>query len=338
MRRFWLFRSNIRSLEYYHDYVDLAEFRRNCHDYYMIFPLWLLENDYFDEVTIWRLCHSPKKPIVFNVNGKLYKQRWVQSFRETFEYYPPDVSFWRGGFVEYDEVTKEEPSYFGLKLYLGAGRRVFPLWGGKYDVFLIEDERDRRPDIKCLNFYKTASPYIFFPVDSLTARWDICWPCNFTQLNYKGQELFIKILSESDYLKKLRIVHCGNRPQVGQKICRKYKVNNVEFMGLVSRPQLNLFLNQSLLGLNFSNQKDGCPRVSTEILASGIPLVVRDQTRLLNYYKDSGTIIVNNYNIEERIITVLSDYEQISKKFQSIRQKYSFEEVNKKNIEEWKKA
>ena len=51
MRSFWLFRSDIKALEYYHEYKDLQTFKSKCHDYYLLLPLWLLENDYFDPLT-----------------------------------------------------------------------------------------------------------------------------------------------------------------------------------------------------------------------------------------------------------------------------------------------
>ena len=70
MRRFWLFRSNLIPLEYYHEFKDLDTFEKNCHDYYMLLPLWLLQNNFFDEVTIWRLTKNPKEDIIFDVNGK----------------------------------------------------------------------------------------------------------------------------------------------------------------------------------------------------------------------------------------------------------------------------
>ena len=229
MRRFWLFRSDLAALEYYHKYKDLEIFKENCHDYYMLLPIWLLENDYMDEVIIWRLTKTWKKDIIFDVNGKKYIQKWVKNFNETLKYPSPDITFWRGGFKKYDTVTSMHPEHFGLKLYLGAGRRILPQWGGVYDVFLMEDERDFVERKKCLPFYKTASPFIFHPIES-EIKWDICWPCNFTQIKFKGQEEFIKMISQRPKLKEYSIVHCGNKPEVGKSICKRYKVENIEFI------------------------------------------------------------------------------------------------------------
>ena len=71
MRNFWVFRSNLKSLEYYHKYTDLTDFINNCHDYYLLYPLWLLKNDLMDTATIWRLTDTPKEDIVFDVGANI---------------------------------------------------------------------------------------------------------------------------------------------------------------------------------------------------------------------------------------------------------------------------
>ena len=337
MRRFSLFRSNLIPLEYYHNYKELEIFETKCHDYYMLFPLWLLRNDYFDEVIIWRLTNKPKEDIVFDVNGKKYIQRWVTNFNETFDYPSPDISYFRGGFKEYDQVTKIKPKHFGLKLYLGAGRRQFSQFGGKYDVYLMEDERDFNDKFKCISFYKTASPHIFYS-NNLKTKYDICWPCNFTQIKYKGQKLFISEIAKSDYLKSLRIVHCGNKSEIGIEIAKKYNVTNIKFAGSVDRPTLNKYLNESSFGLNLSNIQDGCPRVSTEVLMSETPLILKEETRLLDFYKHHGVVMVNEKNLEEKIEEATKEKRELKRQVQwAIKHTISFDEINKKNINLWKK-
>jgi len=337
MRRFWLFRSDLTALEYYHDFKDLKTFKENCHDYYMLLPIWLLENDYFDEVIIWRLTKKSREDIVFDINGKKYIQKWVSDFAETFNFRSPDISFWRGGFQKYDAVTKIRPKHFGLKLYLGAGRRILPQWGGKYNVFLMEDERDFVKDKKCIPFYKTASSYIFHPIKCET-KWDICWPCNFTQIKFKGQRDFIKMISQRPKLKEYSVVHCGNQPEKGKKLCREYGVDNIEFIGHVTRPELNEILNQSKFGLNLSNLLDGCPRVSTEILMSGTPLLISEYVRLLRYFKQCGVIEVSSSSIYSRLVKGMKNYNEVKDKILKAREaEFSFDIVCKKNIEIWKK-
>lgn len=337
MNRFWLFRSNLIPLEYYHEFKDLESFENNCHDYYMLLPLWLLKNNLVDEVIIWRLTNGYKEDIVFDIEGRKYIQRWVSNFEETTNYPSPKISFWRGGFKEYDLATKIKPDHFGTKLYLGAGIRQYPQFGGKYDYILIEDERDVKQGYSWLPFYKTASPQIFKPLPE-NKIYDICWPCNFTQLKYKGQEKFMKIMSQSK-LKNLKIAHCGNKPEIGKKLAKKYNLDNIEFLGPLTRPNLNIILNRSKLGLNFSNLKDGCPRVSTEILMSGTPLILRDSVRLLKYFRDGDSVInVNENNVTKKILGALKNYAQLKDAAElSIYSEYSFDTINKRNYNLWKK-
>jgi glycosyltransferase involved in cell wall biosynthesis len=340
MNNFWLFRSNIKHLEYYHKYDNVEDFERNCHDFYMLFPIWLLRAGHFGTVVIWRLSNSPPKEIVFNVDGYAYIQRWVRNFSEVLKYPKPDMSFFRGGFKEYDTVTKLNPEYFGLKIYLATGRRTYPQWGGKYDLFVQEDQDDFRKDKKCQPFFKTASPDVFrlHPWHKKdNDEFDICWPCNFKQIRYKGQEQFIKSVSKSAYLKSLKIVHCGNQPQVGKKLCKKYGVKNIEFRGEVDRKELCYILNNSKFGLCMSNKNDGCPRVVTEILMTGTPLILSDQTRLLPYYKKRGVIEVNDSNISYKIregITYVERYKQDVVK--AIITTLNFDAICQKNIDIWK--
>jgi len=344
MRTFWLFRSNLKNFEYYHKYETLEEFEKKCHDFYMLFPIWLLRNDYMDTVVIWRLSNTSIKDINFVVNGKLYSQRWVRNFNEVFNYPKPQMSFFRGGFKEYDIITKQNPDHFGLKLYLATGRRVRPQWGGFYNYLLQEDKRDMvYSDHKCLPFYKTASPEIFFPYltgDSKeNEQYDICWPCNFTQIRYKGQEFFIRTISQNKDLQKLKIVHCGNKPEVGKKLCKKYGVTNIKFEGSVDRKRLNALLNHSKFGLCLSNLQDGCPRVITEILSSGTPLIISNLTRVLKYYKMKGVVEVNDLNINGKIRAAIKDYKKYkSEVAESIKKELSFDMVMEKNISEWLKC
>lgn len=335
MRIFWLFRSNLTELESYHSIDELKPFLKFCHDFYLLMSIWFLKNGYFDKVIIWRLTNHVHNDIIFDVDGKKFIQRWVTSFDKCTELKPPTMSLFRGGFKEYDDVTKVKPDRFGLKLYLGAGQRIFPKWGGKYDVILLEDERDFEDGIKCLPFFKTASPTIFFPM-STENIFDICWPCNFTQIRYKGQEFFIEKISNSNFLKSLKIIHCGNKSDIGKQLCQKYRVNNIVFSNWKQREDLNILLNNSKFGLNLSNRLDGCPRVSTEIIMSGAPLFIREQTRLLNYYKRKGVIVLQDNNIENQIKDGLDNYEKYrSEILEAVKNDLSFERICQLNIDLW---
>jgi hypothetical protein len=337
MRRFYLFRSNIRKLEYYHEFKDLETFETKCHDFYMLFPIWLLHNNYFDEVVIWRLSDYIRDDIVFNINGKKFIQRWVRNLVQVLKYPAPEISLWRGGFRIYDDITKFHPEHFGKTLYLGSGQRTYPQYGGKYDWILQEDEQDFRPGHKCVPFYKTASPYIF-KHKNMDIKWDICWPCNWTQVKYKGQSEFIEAIANSLSLQKLRIVHCGNKPESGEKMCKRYGVKNIEFLGLQTREELCNILNQSKFGLCMSGRNDGCPRVATEILMTKTPMILSEKTRLLPLYKKNGVVEVNEKNIEEKIMWAMENHFILKSQVKhAVKHEISFDKICKKNIVRWKK-
>jgi glycosyltransferase involved in cell wall biosynthesis len=336
MRNFWVFRSNLKSLEYYHKYTDLTDFINNCHDYYLLFAMWLLKNDYMDSATTWRLTDKPIPDIVFDVDGKTFTQKWVRNFNEVFNYPSPKFSLFRGGFPEYDKLTIANPDHLGTKMYLGTGKRIYPQYGGTYDYYLQEDELDFRDNKPCLPFYKTASPAIFQPIDNTKIKYDICWPSNFTQHKYKGQEFFINVVGHCPKMKKLKIVHCGNKPEMGRKMARKYNVSNIEFVGSVDRPTLNKYLNQSKFGLVLSNRTDGCPRIVTEILCSGTPLILRNITRTLPYYKKKGVVIVKDGNIIPQTMKALPKWKRIRERLkEALETDLSFNKICQKNIEIW---
>lgn len=333
MKTLWIFRSNLRILESYHNYKNLQEFKEKCHDFYLLQGIFFLENDYFDEVVIWRLNPEKKQEdITFSINGKLFIQKWVDNFNQCFDYPKPYISFWRGGFPEYCQVTKENPNHFGLKLYLGAGQRTFPKYGGIYDKILVEEEiKDYQ---KTIPFYKTSNPLIFKPKNRFKI-FDICFPSNFTQLRYKGQDDFIEAVSKSNYLKKIRIVHLGNNPSDGENLCEKYKVSNIEFKGWVDRWTLCEYLNQSRLGLCYSNRMDGTPRTITEIISCGIPLLISDKTKLLEYYKNGGVHCFENGTLEIFVKHALKNYDLYKENAIKNLPKISMKRVCEMNVKEW---
>lgn len=335
MKRFWLFRTNLRIYESYHSCKTLESFRENCWDFYLLMALWFLENNYFDEVTIWRLCSSSPSETIFEVNGKKFIQKFVSSFDSCFSFPPPDVSFFRGGFEEYDDLLKTNASFFGLKLYHGAGRRAVPK-NDLYDLVLVESKSDI-VNSKCIPFYKTASPTFFKPL-SQTKEYDICFPCNFTQLKYKGQDFFIYALSKSKFLKSLRIVHVGNKPELGEQLSRMYGIRNIEFLGYKRRDELNQILSKSRFGLVCSNELDGSPRVITEILCSGTPLILREKTKCLDYYKETGGIVTfQDSKLDEVCKLAFSREETVRNLLLSNLEKLSLETICRMNIEAWQK-
>ncbi len=339
MRSFWMFRSNLKHLEYYHKYTELEEFEKKCHDFYLILPLWMVKNNKCDEAVIWRLTKKDRPDITFQIDNRKFIQRWVRSFDECLKYKSPDVSFFRGGFPEYCNVTKRNPSHFGYKLYLGAGPRLYAKYGGKYDAYLLEDKGDFRNGYKCLPFYKTASPEVYHPYEELNPSqeiFDVCWPFLYTHNRRKGEQEFIRAIGKSKFLKGLKIAHLGDKPNVLKQLCSKHGVSNIKFLGKVGYHEINYFLNHSKLGLCMSNKVDGCPRVMTETLMSGTPLILNRHTRLLDYYKKNGVVIVDEGNIAKKIEWALENLSDLERQVRyAIKNSISVDRVCQKNLAVW---
>lgn len=299
MKTLYLFRSNLRHLEYYHKYDNLKEFEKNCHDFYLLFPLELLKMGKFDKAIIWRLINKPKDDIVFKFKNDLGKKvLFVQkfcykSFNEAFALPRPDVTIFRGGFKEYDDVVNHISGFFGKTFYLGASRRLLPSYGGMYDVILYESELDLpkkiNPMIKFKRFFKTANPKIFYPINK-TPEFDMVWPWKYTSDQRKGEKFFLSAIRNHPGLQKLKVYHCGNEVKKVKKLFNSYGVNNIVCDDIKHYHDMNEVINNGICGLLTSGKEDGCPRLSTEILSCGVPLLIRNKTRILNYYDGHGNI------------------------------------------------
>lgn len=317
MRSIYLFRTNLKELEYYHKFKTLDEFKKGCHDFYLIQGLWLLENNIIDEFIVWRLKPEPSyigNSFILRNGGRFY-QRFVDKFEDIFNplynyNHKPMISFFRGGFPEYDHLVSKYPNGLGKTLYLGAGQRTTPKYSGEYDKILVENDEDLKKIPNSIPFFKTCNPEIFH-MNKREPMYDICFLANFTQKEYKGQRFFLNAIASSSFLKSLDIVHFGNKPEIGERWCKELNITNVKFGGHKSRTFLNQIINKSKFGLVCSNLKDGCPRVITEILCCGTPLLLRNTTRLLNYYKTNNVIVFGDKEVDKKIKWAFDNYDKI---------------------------
>jgi len=133
----------------------------------------------------------------------------------------------------------------------------------------------------------------------------------------------------------LKIIHIGNKPEVGLELCKKYGVNNIRFVGPVERYDINVFLNLSKFGIMTSNKEDGCPRISTEILCSGTPLIIRNQTRLLNFYKKYGVCVFDDKSLKVTVENAMKYYNQIKKDLDNYKGMFSMDIICGMNITSW---
>jgi len=347
MKTLYLFRSNLRHLEYYHKYNTYETFDANCHDFYLLFPLELLKMGKYDKVIIWRLTDTPKKDIVFKFKNEIgtkgiFIQKFCHhSFDEVFSLPRPDVTIFRGGFREYDSIVNKISGFFGKTFYLGASRRLTPEYGGKYDVILYESELDLPASNTISNFtfkrfFKTANPKIFYH-NEIKPKFDIVWPWKYTSDHRKGEHFFLKAIQKHSGLQQLSIYHCGNEPKKAQKLCDSYGVTNVICDDIQHYHDMSAVINSGVCGLLTSDKEDGCPRLSTEILSCCVPLLIRDKTRILDYYNGFGKI---NYSdgddLYSKFMFIKENRSEIVERLKNrIGKDLSLREICMMNVKEW---
>jgi len=347
MKTLYLFRSNLKSLEYYHSITDVDDFERNCHDFYLLMPFYFLKMGIFDKVYIYRLSDKKRNTIKFKVKnrkgtkGIFYQVFSTDNFKDVFQNPDkPDVSIFRGGFKEYDTLINMNRKFFGKSFYLGASRRFHPNYGGEYDYILYESEHDlfmnQKNNFKYKRFFKTANPKIFYPKE-LKKEFDIIWPWKYTSDFRKGEKFFLNAVKNNNGLKQLRIYHCGNEPEKAKKLFRQYGINNIVCDSNKHYHDMADVLNMGFCGLVTSDKEDGCPRLSTEIMACATPLVIRDKTRILNYYRGGGMLrYYDEHSMYNQIIYAIKKYDSIRNSLKErLLHDLSIETICEMNLKEW---
>ena len=199
-------------------------------------------------------------------------ERWVPSFETYKSDFIPDVIFCRGGFKEYHHVLKRFTN--SIKIYYGAGRRFLPQSGfSDYDIILqdsieqLEICRQRFPQISSSLFIKPAPDNLFYPMPEIKKEYDICFPANGAQ-DFKGHSTIYTTIPP-----QFTLLNLGNNPRNFKypKNVTSYRVLKSEMPKHIAKCKIGI--------VAVSAEIDSCPRVISEILACGLPLVVLDTVR-----------------------------------------------------------
>jgi hypothetical protein len=201
-----------------------------------------------------------------------FVERWVPSFSTYKNSFYPDVIFCRGGFDEYECIIKRFPKAF--KIYYGAGRRFLPSHNADmYNLILQDSPRQRSicqtkfPKIRSELFIKPAADNIFYP-RKVDKKFDACFPANGKQETMKGHGFVF-----STCPRELSILNIGNKGKLPAP-------NNITRIRLL-RSSVSEYMQKCSVGIVCSSGKvDSCPRVIPELLASGVPVVVLNETHI----------------------------------------------------------
>lgn len=224
----------------------------------------MLDNDDSGELWYWHGIREKR----FANN---FIERWVPLFKTYSTGFRPDVIFCRGGFREYHPVLKRFPK--AIKIYYGAGARFLPQDGFfDYDIILQDSPeqvkicKEKFPNALTTLFIKPAPDNIFYPIEC-EKEYDVCFPANAAQA-FKGHKFVYRTVP-----KNIKLLNLGNNPDRFKRPSNvtSYRVLRTEMQKYISKCKVGMVV--------VSSKTDSCPRVISEMLACGIPIVVLDGVR-----------------------------------------------------------
>ena len=221
-------------------------------------------------------CHDMWTQLAYHMTGRYdtckiaywggsmliyYKDNCHAEFVHDFKYwhtsYKPDVIFARGGFPQYLHVLKRFPEAF--KIYYGAGTRTRPQDDVKYDMILVDDERDEG------RLWAKPAASQFYPRNT-TKDFDICYIANKQQSEIKRIEWVYRTVP-----KDLKMLHLGYIPSFPAP-------QNVTRMR-VDRRQMPWEISRCRVGICPYKSYDSGPRALSEMVACELPVVTLTDTR-----------------------------------------------------------
>jgi len=246
------------------------------------------------------------------------KIEYAEDFCERwFPNYPTDINFdfifSRGGFQEYIPVMASNVNAF--KIYYGAIHkpRFNPRLNGdptKYNLILADSkvQFDQLVEYgyKPFKFRKPACEIIFRPIER-EKIYDVVFMANATQKNRKGQKWFFEKMKGTG----LKILQIGNLDDEVVKWSKENKLD-IEFTGWISRRFIPQIACSAKIGVCCSSE-DSSPRIIPEMLAMGLPIVVRKSTNLFvwdDYFYDPCSKLAEENVFVDMVIDQVKNYDR----------------------------
>lgn len=228
------------------------------------------------------------------VRSILYEKGLIENWYQELptDIYYPDLIFSRGGFAEYLPVMANNPQAF--KIYYGAiyKDRLNPRAVGDntpYNIVLADNDKQLEElsgaGYRALKFLKPACEQIFKPVD-VEKKYDVLFVGNAKQKAIKGHEWLFNVLKNTGW----SILQIGNTDEELISLALNLGLD-ITFIGWIPRKEIPALACQAKVGVCCS-VGDSCPRVIPEMLAMGIPVVVKGSEKLFiweDYFKNVGT-------------------------------------------------
>lgn len=210
---------------------------------------------------------------------KEINEKFIEVWRKNFRYYKhnsldikADVIIERGGFEEYKYVMKHHKAF---KVYYGAGKRYMPE-RGRYNLILVDSEWQKNnvklvyPKANVEVFFKPSVDNIFKPDDS-EKIYDICYVASIPEDKRKRVKWIYKTCP-----REYKVLQLGFDP----KKLKKPKNFTIERL---DRSIMSDYINKCKIGIVPYTKDDSNPRIISEFIACGVPILVMDTVQ---FWKD----------------------------------------------------
>jgi hypothetical protein len=201
------------------------------------------------------LYSGGKRKVEYRSN---FTESWLPRLKKPSWIHLPEVIVARGGFKEYVPLLKCFPK--AKKVYYGANHGCIPKDGIKYDLILCDSEEQVR---KCrkhgLNgklFFKPAAPQ-FKPM-GLDKKYDVGFSAIWPKDKRKNVAWVHKTIP-----KDLSMLQMGHACKAPKNVAVKYIAHN----------RMPRAINKCKVIIAPYTKEDSCPRIISEALACGVPVV-----------------------------------------------------------------
>ena len=198
---------------------------------------------------------------------------WVEKTKHYKADFKPDVIFARGGFEEWKPILKRYPN--AVRIYYGAGDRIFPEDHIKYDIILVDSakqlEKGKCRGLPVYQWVKPAAP-IFRPIPNADKPYDAVYVGD-------GRFPFRAKIKNVNWVyktvpKDIRLLHLGwsgaYKPPANVTVKR------------VTRDEMPAMYAKCRVGVVPYRSYDSAPRVIPEMSAMGLPVLVSEGVNYAN--------------------------------------------------------
>jgi len=202
------------------------------------------------------LYSNGKRNVTYRSN---FVEEWINKFsRFERSCWTPDVIVARGGFKEYVPLLKKYPK--AKKVYYGANHGCIPEDNIKYDLILCDSsdqvEKCTRKGLRGELFFKPAAPQ--FKVLSLRKKYN----AGFSAIWPNDQRKRVSWVHETAP-RGMNILQMGHACKTSGGISVKY----------VDHKRMVKAINKCKVIILPYTKEDSCPRIISEALACGVPVV-----------------------------------------------------------------